>query len=59
MGPPSWDSQAGTCGRDHSHIGCACSSFDSESLSPMCLARIIVIQGGSTIEFDATSTSSD
>ena len=59
MGPPSWGSQAGTFGRGHSHIGCAYSSDDSGSLSPNCLAQTVVIQGGSTIESDATSTSSD
>lgn len=50
MGPPSWDSQAGTCGRDHSHIGCACSSDDS---GPVRLFHLVALDS------DATRTSSD
>jgi hypothetical protein len=59
VGRPRWGSQASICGRGRSHIDCACSSDDSGSLSPMCLVHIIVIQGGSIVESDATSTSSD
>lgn len=59
MGPPSWGSQVDTFGRGHSHIGCACSSDDSGSLSPIFLKSVKVTLGGSTIESDATSTSSD